>query len=49
MLAYDWRLTLADNDLPKVTAGLLDRGYSESDTRKILGENLLRAFKAVIG
>jgi len=37
------------DDLPKVTAGLLDRGYSESDTRKILGENLFRVFKQVIG
>ena len=32
-------------DLPKITQALLDRGYSESDIRKILGENLLRVFR----
>jgi membrane dipeptidase len=34
-------------DLPKITQALLDRGYSEHDVRKILGENLLRVFRAV--
>ncbi len=34
---------------PLVTAGLCDRGYTESDIRKILGLNLLRVFKEVIG
>src|SRR5438445_3521774 len=29
-------------DLPKITQGLLDRGYGEKDIRKILGGNLLR-------
>ena len=28
--------------LPKITEALLDRGYSDSDIRKILGENTLR-------
>ncbi len=28
--------------LPRITEGLLRRGYSESDIRKVLGENLLR-------
>lgn len=28
---------------PKITQGLLDRGYSEQDIKKILGGNLLRA------
>jgi membrane dipeptidase len=28
--------------LPKITDALLKRGYSESDVRKILGENTLR-------
>ena len=32
---------------PVLTQGLLDRGYSESDIRKILGENLIRVFKKV--
>ena len=30
--------------LPNITYELLKRGYSERDIRKILGENLLRAF-----
>jgi membrane dipeptidase len=34
-------------DLPKVTAGLMARGYSAEDMRKLLGENLLRVFRAV--
>jgi membrane dipeptidase len=29
---------------PRITQGLLDRRYSESDIRKVLGGNLLRAF-----
>jgi membrane dipeptidase len=33
-------------DFPKITEGLLQRGYSEKDIRKILGENFLRVFKA---
>ena len=35
--------------LPRVTAGLLGRGYSEGDVRKILGENPLRVLRAAIG
>jgi len=31
-------------DLPKITQGLLDRGYSAEDIHKILGGNLLRVF-----
>ena len=31
-------------DLPKITQGLLDRGYKDDDIRKILGGNLLRVF-----
>jgi membrane dipeptidase len=34
-------------DLPKITQGLLDRGYSPEDIRKILGGNLLRVFRKV--
>jgi membrane dipeptidase len=32
---------------PVLVAGLLERGYSEGDIRKILGENLLRVWSAV--
>ena len=32
---------------PNLVKGLLERGYSESDIRKILGENLLRIWSAV--
>lgn len=35
--------------LPRLTAALLDRGYCESDVRKILGENWLRVMRAVWG
>jgi membrane dipeptidase len=34
-------------DLPKITQALLDRGYSAEDIKKILGGNLLRAFRRV--
>ena len=34
-------------DLPKITQGLLDRGYSANDIKKILGGNLLRVFRQV--
>jgi membrane dipeptidase len=34
-------------DLPKITAGLMARGYSAQDCRKILGGNLLRVFREV--
>jgi len=33
--------------LPKITYGLLERGVSEADVKKVLGENLLRVFAAV--
>jgi len=36
-------------ELPKVTQGLLDRGWSEADVRKVLGENLLRVYEKVWG
>jgi membrane dipeptidase len=32
---------------PNLVEGLLRRGYSEADVRKILGENLLRVWQAV--
>ncbi len=34
-------------DLPKITAALMERGYSAEDCRKILGENFLRFFREV--
>jgi membrane dipeptidase len=30
---------------PLITQGLLDRGYSEADIRKIMGENMLRVIR----
>jgi membrane dipeptidase len=36
-------------ELPKLTQGLLDRGWSAPDVRKILGENWLRVFEQVWG
>lgn len=35
--------------LPGITEGLLARGYSEADVRKVLGENTLRVLRAAIG
>jgi membrane dipeptidase len=34
-------------DLPKITAALKQRGWSEADCRKLMGENLLRVFGEV--
>ncbi len=34
-------------DFPKITAALMERGYSAQDCRKILGGNLLRVFREV--
>jgi membrane dipeptidase len=34
-------------DLPKITAALRERGYSEADCRKIMSGNLLRVFAQV--
>jgi membrane dipeptidase len=34
-------------DLPKITQGLLERGYSAEDIHKILGGNLMRVFHEV--
>lgn len=34
-------------DFPRITAGLLERGYQSDDVRKILGENFLRVYTAV--
>jgi membrane dipeptidase len=37
------------SDLPLITDKLIERGYSEEDIKKILGENMLRVFEAAIG
>ena len=37
------------SELPLVTEGLLERGWSEADVRKVLGENHLRLFGEVCG
>jgi len=34
-------------DLPKITAALMNRGYTGDDCQKILGGNLLRVFREV--
>jgi membrane dipeptidase len=34
-------------DFPNITRALLAKGYSESDTKKIMGENLVQLFKEV--
>ncbi|GLQ05167.1 dipeptidase [Sneathiella chinensis] len=35
--------------LSNLTAGLMERGYSEQDTRKILGSNWTRVYETVLG
>jgi len=45
-----WTKGLEEADRwPKVTAGLLARVYSEADACKILGGNLLRVYRQVVG
>jgi membrane dipeptidase len=34
---------------PSLTEGLILRGFSEEDVRKILGENTLRLLRATLG
>lgn len=36
-------------DLPNVTQGLMERGWSDSEIRKVLGENWLRVYEQVWG
>jgi len=35
------------SELPNLTRGLLERGWSEDVVRKLLGENLLRVMREV--
>jgi membrane dipeptidase len=35
------------SSMPNLTKALIERGYSEEDVRKILGENMMRVFKRV--
>jgi membrane dipeptidase len=45
-----WTAGLEEADRwPEITAGLVRRGCSEDDIRKILGENLLRVYRQVVG
>ena len=45
-----WLTDLEEVDKwPNVTAGLLARGFQETDVRKIMGENLQRVFGQVMG
>jgi len=37
------------SDMPKITQGLLERGYKEADIRKILGGNFLRVLRQASG
>jgi membrane dipeptidase len=36
-------------DLPNLTAAMIDRGFSDTDVRKVLGANFLRVFREVMG
>jgi membrane dipeptidase len=35
--------------LPRLTAGLVERGYSQEQVKKILGGNFMRVFREVVG
>jgi membrane dipeptidase len=39
----------SSSDLRLVTRALLERGFSEDDVRKVLGENFLRVFRSELG
>jgi membrane dipeptidase len=45
-----WTKDLEEVDKwPSITQGLLGLGYAEGDVRKIMGENLLRVYRQVVG
>lgn len=37
------------SDYPRITEGLLRRGYAEADVAKVLGGNFLRVYRAAVG
>lgn len=37
------------SDIPNVTRGLVKRGYSDEEIKKLIGENVLRVFEEVVG
>ena len=37
-----------ERDLPILTERLVERGWAEPDIRKVLGENWLRVFRALL-
>jgi membrane dipeptidase len=37
------------SDLPLITGSMLQRGFSETDVRKVLGENVVRLLRSVMG
>lgn len=37
------------SDLPLITAQMIERGFSETDVRKVLGDNALRVLREVMG
>ena len=45
----DQKLSLAWTNWPLFTVGLVQRGYSDRDIQKILGGNVLRVAREVLG
>lgn len=39
----------SSSDLPLVTDALVERGFSEDDVKKVLGENFMRVFRSELG